>query len=130
MVNRCKVEMKRRELYNVVKSLKEGDGRIVRVRREIKSDLRNPSGLSFFLSVNSILHALDLEFSLKPSSLTHSLQIFIVGCALGQGLINGSWARKIVQPQLAPSVGRTRASASATVKHVRTRPAPGGSSPS
>ena len=57
MVNRCKVEMIRRERYNVVDSLKEGDDRIVRGRREIKSDLRNPSGRSFFLSANSILHA-------------------------------------------------------------------------
>ena len=59
MVNRCKVEMKRRELYNVVESLKEGDGRIVRgtKKKEIKSDLRNLSGRSFFLSANSILHA-------------------------------------------------------------------------
>ena len=48
MVNRCKVEMKRRELYNVVKPLKEEDGRIVRGTKEIKSDLRNPSLRSYF----------------------------------------------------------------------------------
>ena len=132
MVNKCKVEMKRRELYNVVEPLKEGDGRIVRGTKEIKKETGEIllNVLSSSLSVNSILHAYDLVFSLKPSSLTHPLQIFIVGCTLGQGLINGSWARKIVQLQLAPSVGRTKASASATVEHGRTRSAPGGSSPS
>ena len=57
MVNRCKVEMKRRELYNVVESLKEGDGRIVRGTKEIKSDLRNPSLRSyFFLQTVSYMH--------------------------------------------------------------------------
>ena len=44
MINRCKVEMKRRRIYNVVKSLKEGGGEIVsEKRKEIKSYLRNPS---------------------------------------------------------------------------------------
>ena len=97
MVNRCKVEMKRRELYNVVKSLKEGDGGIVRGTKEIKSDLRKiHSGVFYFLFANHTVHALGRTSSLRPSSLTHPLQIIIVGCALGQGLINISLARKIV----------------------------------
>ena len=130
MINRCKVEMKGRELYNVVESLKEEDGRIVSGTEENRI-IRERSILVFlFLFANSTVHASDRIGSLRLSSLTHPLQIFIVGCALGQGLINRSWAREIVQPQLAPSVGRTKASASATVEHGRTRSAPGGSSPS
>ena len=52
-----------------------------------------------FLFANSTVHASDLIGSLRLSSLTHPLQLFIVGCALGQGLINRSWAREIVQLQ-------------------------------
>ena len=36
MINRCKVEMKGGELYNVVESLKEGDGKTVSKTEEIE----------------------------------------------------------------------------------------------
>jgi len=50
MINRCKVEMKRREIYNVVESLKERDGRVVSgTKKEIKSGLKKiHSGVSIF----------------------------------------------------------------------------------
>ena len=128
MINKCKVQIRMRELYNVVKSLKERGGKNVLRTEEIKSSVRYPSLCS--CSCNNIVHASDRVSSLMLSSLTHPLQIFIVGCALDQGLINRVWSKKIVQLQLAPSVGRTRASVSTTVEHGRTRSTPGESSPS
>ena len=127
MINKCKVQIRMRELYNVVESLKEGDEEKVFGTQEIESSVRYP--FLCFCSCNNIVHASDRLSSLRLSSLTHPLQIFIVGCALGQSLINRVWARKIVQLQLTPSMGRTRASASTTVRHGRTRIAPGESSP-
>ena len=127
MINKCKVQIRMRELYNVVESLKEGRERNVFGAEEIESSIRYPS--LCFCSCNNIVHASDRISSLRLNSLTHPLQIFIVGCTLGQGLINRVWVRKIVQLQLAPSMGRTRASASTTVEHGRTRSTPGESSP-
>ena len=100
MINKCKVQIRMRELYNVVKSLKERGGKNVLRTEEIKSSVRYPS--LCFCSYNNIVHASDRISSLRLSSLTHPLQIFIMGCALGQGLINRVWARKIVQLQLTP----------------------------
>ena len=133
MINKCKVQIRMRELYNVVESFKEGDGKKkVFCTQEIKSSVRYP--FLCFCFCNNIVHASDRLSSLRLSSLrlsslTHPLQRFIVCCALGQGLISGVWTRKIVQLQLALSVGRTRASASTTVEHGRTRSTPGESSP-
>ena len=42
----------------------------------------------------NIVYALDRIGSLGPSSYTHSLQTFIVGCALGQGLTNRVWGQE------------------------------------
>ena len=49
MVNRCKVEMKRRELYNVVESPKEGDGRIVREKKKRNKIRLKKAFRTFFL---------------------------------------------------------------------------------
>ena len=97
MINKCKVQIRMRELYNVVESLKEGGQKNVFGTEEIEFSVRYPS--LCFCSYNNIVHASDRISSLRLSSLTHPLQIFIVGCALGQGLINRIWARKIVQLQ-------------------------------
>ena len=129
MINKWKVEMRGGGLYNVVESLKEGDGEKTELRSKRNIIIREKFLFVFFIFCNNIVHASDRTSSLKLSSFTHSLQTFIVGCALGQSLIDRIWARKIVQLQLAPSVGRTRASASTTVKHGRTKFAPGESSP-
>ena len=48
---------------------------------------------------NNAIHVSDRIDLLRLSSLTHPLRIFIVSCALGLGLINRIWARKIVQLQ-------------------------------
>ena len=49
MINRCKVEMRGRELYNVVESLKEEDEKTVLRTEEIESYRRDPFlCLSFF----------------------------------------------------------------------------------
>ena len=97
MINKCKVQIRIRELYNVVESLKERGERNVFGTEEIESSVRYPS--LCFCSCNNIVHPSDRISSLRLSSLTHPLQIFIVGCALGQSLINRVWARKIVQLQ-------------------------------
>ena len=128
MINKCKVEMRGEELYNVVESHKEGDEEHC-MRNKRNRKIREKSIIVFLFFCNNAVHVSDRIDSLRLSSLTHPLRIFIVGCALGQGLINRIWVRKIVQLQLAPSVGRTKASASATVEHGRTGSAPGGSSP-
>ena len=96
MINKCKVEMRRGELYNVVKSFKRGGGGYSELRKE-NHTLEIHSCV--FIFCNNIVHVSDRIGSLRPSSLTHPLQIFIVGRALGQGLINRIWARKIVQLQ-------------------------------
>ena len=49
---------------------------------------------------NNAIHVSDRIDSLRLSSLTHPLRIFIVSCALGLGLINRIWAKEIVQLQL------------------------------
>ena len=101
MINKCKAEMREWELYNVMNSLREGD-----VKNCIKiKEIGIESGKKEFHSCVSIfginiVYALDRIVSLGPSSYTHSLQTSIVGCALGQGLTNRVWARKIVQLQL------------------------------
>ena len=127
MINKCKVQIRMRELYNVVESLKEEDEKCIICTQEIESSVRYPFLCLCFC--NNIVHASDRLSSLRLSSLTHPLQRFIVCCALGQGLINRILTRKIMQLQLALSVGRTRVSASTTVEHGRTRSTPGESSP-
>ena len=49
MINKCKVEMRGEELYNVVESLKEGDGKTVLRTEEIESYVRDPFLCFYFL---------------------------------------------------------------------------------
>ena len=95
MINKCKVQIIMRDLYNVKESLKEGDEKCVICTQEIESFARYPFLCFYFC--NNIVHAPDRLSSLRLSSLTHPLQRIIERCALGQGLINRIWARKIVQ---------------------------------
>ena len=98
MINKCKVEMRGGELYNVVESLKERDGETVSGTKGIESYGKDPFLYFYFLQQYCPC--------IKPNRLTEakffdpSSTIFIVGCALGQGLINRIWAKKIVQLQL------------------------------
>ena len=48
MVNKCKVEMRGGELYNVGESLKERDGETVSETEEIESNVRDPFLCSYF----------------------------------------------------------------------------------
>ena len=127
MINKCKVQIRMKDLYNVVESLKEGDEKCMICTQKIESSVRYP--FLCFCFYNNVVHASDRLSSLRLSSLIHPLQRFIVCCALGQDLISRIWTRKIVQLQLALSMGRTRVSASTTVEHGRTRSTPGESSP-
>ena len=65
--------------------------------QERESTVRYP--FLCFCFCNNIVHASDRLSSLRPSSLTHPLQRFIVCCALGQDLISKIWTKKIVQLQ-------------------------------
>ena len=56
MINKCKVQIRMRELYNVVESLKEGDEYVFGTE-EIESFVRYP--FLCFYSCNNIVHALD-----------------------------------------------------------------------
>ena len=50
MINRCKVEMKGEELYNVVESLKEGDEKkLYEGLKGIQSYVRNPLCVFYLL---------------------------------------------------------------------------------
>ena len=98
MINKCKAEMREEELYNVMKSLKEKNEKRLEEGLKKQKYTEKPI-LVFWFFCNNVVHVLDRINSLRPSSLTHPLRIFIVGCALGQGLINRIWARKIVQLQ-------------------------------
>ena len=49
MINKCKVEMRGGELYNVVESLKEEDGKTVLGTEEIESYWRDPFLCFYFL---------------------------------------------------------------------------------
>ena len=94
MINKCKVQIRMRELYNVRESLKEGkEKEIVFSTQEIESSVEYPFWC--FYTCNNILHTLGRLGSLKLSSLTHRLQVFIVSCILGQGSIKRVWARKL-----------------------------------
>ena len=53
MINRCKVEMKGGELYNVVESLKEGDRRTVSGTEEIELYVRDPF-LCFYFFLQTV----------------------------------------------------------------------------
>ena len=97
MINKCKVQIIMRDLYNVVESLKEGDEGCILCTQEIEALARYPFLCSYFC--NNIVHAPDRLSSLRLSSLTHPLQRFIVYCTLDQGLINRIWTRKIVPLQ-------------------------------
>ena len=120
MINKCKVQIIMRDLYNVVESLKEEDEGCILCTQEIEALARYPLLCSYFC--NNIVHATNRLSSLRLSSLTRPLQRFIVCCTLGQVLISRIWTRKIMQLQLAPSVGRTTVSVNTTVEHGRTRP--------
>ena len=49
MINKCKVEMRGGELYNVVESLKEEDEKTVFGTKEIESYVRDPFLCFYFL---------------------------------------------------------------------------------
>ena len=70
MINKCKVQIRKRELYNVVKSLKERKEKGI-LTEEIESAVKYPSLCS--CSCNNIVHVSDRASSLRLSSLTHSL---------------------------------------------------------
>ena len=67
MINRCKVEMKGGELYNVMQSPKEGDGKTV-LRPKEKRNIRNRGRLEkFFLCLLSSATTL----SMHPTEQAH-----------------------------------------------------------
>ena len=82
MINKCKVEMRGGELYNVRESLREGDKRTV-LRGEKEQNHRGELHPCVFIFGSNIIHALDRIGSLRLSSLTHSLQIFYCGLRFG-----------------------------------------------
>ena len=84
MINKCKVQIRKRELYNVVKSLKQrGEKKEKKgiLTEEIESAVKYPSLCS--CSCNNIVHVSDRAGSLRLSSLTHPLQSIYCGLRLG-----------------------------------------------
>ena len=84
MINKCKVQIRKRELYNVVKSLKQrGEKKEKKgiLTEEIESVVKYPSLYS--CSCNNIVHVSDRAGSLRLSSLTHPLQSICCGLRLG-----------------------------------------------
>ena len=81
MINKCKVQIRKRELYNVVKSLKEGEEEKCILTKEIESAVKYPPLCS--CSCNNIVHVSDRAGSLRLSSLTHPLQSICCGLRLG-----------------------------------------------
>ena len=82
MINKCKVEMRGGELYNVVESLKEGDGKTVSETKRKRIKRERPTLVSLFFC-NNIVHVSDRIGSLRLSSITHPLQIFYCGLRFG-----------------------------------------------
>ena len=80
MINKCKVQIRRRELYNVVKSLKEEEGEKCILTEEIESAVKYPS--LCFCSSKKIAYVSDRAGSLRLSSLTHPLQGICCGLRL------------------------------------------------
>ena len=80
MINKCKVQIRKRELYNVVKSLKERKEKGI-LTEEIESAVKYPSLCS--CSCNNIVHVSDRASSLRLSSLIHPLQNIYCGLHLG-----------------------------------------------
>ena len=115
MINKCKVQIGIIELYNVIESHNEKRGKNG-IHHSRNRTFCGVSILVFFIPATTLFIPEADQISLRLSSFTHPLRIIIVRCALGQGLIKRVWARKIVQLQLAPSVGRTTASTSTTVE--------------
>ena len=81
MINKCKVQIKKRELYNVVNSLKKGGAKEGILTEEIESAIKYSS--LCFCSSNNIVHVSDRAGSLRLSSLTHPLQSICCGLRLG-----------------------------------------------
>ena len=81
MINKCKVQIRKKELYNVVKSLKEEEEEKCILIEEIESAVKYPSLCS--CSCNNIVHVSDRASSLRLSSLTHPLQSIYCGLRLG-----------------------------------------------
>ena len=81
MINKCKVQIRMRELYNVVKSLKEGGRKKCILTEEIESAVKYPSLCS--CSCNNFVYVSDRASSLRLSSLTHPLQNIYCGLRLG-----------------------------------------------
>ena len=81
MINKCKVQIRKRELYNVVKSLKKIEERKKCIlTEEIESAVKYPS--LCFCSRKNIAHVSDPAGSLRLSSLTHPLQSICCGFRL------------------------------------------------
>ena len=97
MINKCKVQIRMKELYNVVESLKEGDEKMY--YRYPENIIFCETSILVVCFCNDVVHASDRLSSLRLSSLTHPLQRSIVCCTLGQGLISRIRTRKIVQLQ-------------------------------
>ena len=83
MINKCKVQIRMRGLYNVVESLKVGDRKCIICTQEIESSAGYPFLCFYFC--NNIVHASDRLSSLRLSSLTHPLQRFYCVLRLGPG---------------------------------------------
>ena len=83
MINKCKVQIRMRELYNVVESLKEGGQKNVFGTEEIESSVRYPS--LCFCSCNNIVHAPDQISSLRLKFFDPSSTNTYCGLRLGPG---------------------------------------------
>ena len=83
MINKCKVQIRKRELYNVVKSLKKGGEKKEKciLTEERESAVKYSSLCS--CSCNNIVHVSDRAGSLRLSSLTHPVQSICCGLRLG-----------------------------------------------
>ena len=84
MINKCKVQIRMRELYNVVESLKKEGRRNVFKAEEIESSVRYPS--LCFCSCNDIVHAPDRISSLRLKFFDPSSTNTYCGLCLGPGL--------------------------------------------
>ena len=114
MINKCKVQIRMKELYNIGETLKEGDGK----------NCIQYSGNRTFCGVSILVFLYLQQHSpyLRPTRFTEA-KFFdpsstSIHCELylGPGLDQKGLGQEIVQLQLAPSVGRITASASTTVE--------------
>ena len=140
-INKCKINMIQRELYNIKNLLFKGDRRNSRKKNSIFIYNCTQSGLIYMnaklLGLRICSH-LSLKFnsnllwtcdnccpnSLRPSFPTHYLQIYCLGL-IGPTYFTLKFGPQIQTLQLVPFVGKTCALMSVTVKYGRIRSAPG-----